>query len=437
MPARFSLASFSADVTIPLNHRCMGLLKTKSKKIVDPLFAHGFVLLGAGDPIVVVSVDWCEIRNGAYDRWRDVLAKAAGTKRERVLVSSIHQHDAPVSDIGAENLLAKVGLAGELFDYKFHERVVQRMAAALRDSLSAKKPVTHVGVGQGKVNNVASNRRVVLPDGRVSFGRGSSSGGSKFHREAPLGEIDPFLKTLSFYNGDTPLLALSAYATHPMSYYGRGGVSADFPGIARSTRQREEPKVHQIYASGCSGDVTAGRHNDGTHGSRLRLGEELAKGMRAAWAATKRHPLESVDFRNTKLELDYRPEERFSTVSLMKKLHDPKQTVIERIYAAMSLSSRYRVNERHAIDLPCVDFGPAQLVLFPGEAFVGYQLMAQKTRPDSFVMSLGYGECWPGYIPTKKAFDDKFEDKWLWVPPGCEAKIQSALNRVLPTKRPS
>ncbi len=97
----------------------------------------------------------------------------------------------------------------------------------------------------------------------------------------------------------------------------------------------------------------------------------------------------------------------------------------------MSLSSRYRVNEGHAIDFPCIDFGPAQLVLFPGEAFVGYQLMAQKMRPESFVMSLGYGECWPGYIPTKNAFDDKFEDKWLWVPPGCEARIKTALKKVL------
>ena len=87
----FRLSSFSADVTIPLGHRCMGLLPTKSKEIVDPLQAHGFVLQGAGEPIVLVAIDWCEIRNEAYDRWREVIAKAVGTKRERVLVSSLHQ----------------------------------------------------------------------------------------------------------------------------------------------------------------------------------------------------------------------------------------------------------------------------------------------------------------------------------------------------------
>ncbi|GAB4157347.1 MAG: hypothetical protein Tsb009_34440 [Planctomycetaceae bacterium] len=429
--AEFSLASFSADVTIPLNHRCMGLLATKSKKIVDPLFAHGFVLQGAGKPLVFVSVDWCEIRNGAYDRWREVLAQAARTIPERVLVTSIHQHDAPVTDLGAENFLASVGLAGEMFDYAFHEKAVQRIADALRDSLKSTKPVTQIGTGEGRVENIASNRRVIMPDGRVSYGRGSSSGRSKFHREAPVGEIDPMLKTLSFWNGDKPLLALSVYATHPMSYYGRGGVSADFPGLAREQRQRALPKVHQIYASGCSGDVTAGKFNDGTHGSRLKLGRELASGMKRAWEATKKHPLKAIDFRLAKLELPFRQEKRFQAVELRKVLENPNRRVIDRIYAAMSLSSRHRVMEGNPIDFPCLDFGPAQLVLFPGESFVGYQLMAQRMNPDKFVMSVGYGECWPGYIPTKKAFDDNFEDKWLWVPPGCEPRIQRALKEVL------
>ena len=48
-----------------------------------------------------------------------------------------------------------------------------------------------------------------------------------------------------------------------MSYYGKGGVSADFLGLARKRRQADDPKVFQIYASGCSGNVTAGKYNDG------------------------------------------------------------------------------------------------------------------------------------------------------------------------------
>ena len=46
-------------------------------------------------------------------------------------------------------------------------------------------------------------------------------------------------------------------------------------------------------------------------------------------------------------------------------------------------------------------------------------------------MAIGYGECWPGYIPTKKAFDEKFGHGWRWVAPGAEARIEAALRKVL------
>ncbi len=56
------------------------------------------MLQGSGPPVVLCSVDWCGIGNDAHDRWREVLADAAGTTRERVLVCAIHQHDAPLVD---------------------------------------------------------------------------------------------------------------------------------------------------------------------------------------------------------------------------------------------------------------------------------------------------------------------------------------------------
>lgn len=430
----FKLATFSADVTIPLNHRCMGVLPTKSKKIVDRLYAHGFVLIGVEKSIVVCAVDWCEIRNGAYDQWRDTLAKAANTSRERVLLSSVHQHDAPVTDTGAAKLLTEIGLNGELYDEAFHDDTIRRVATAVSDSLAAASPVTHLGLGQASVDKVASNRRVVHPDGRVDFSRGSRSGSSEFHANAPDGLIDPFLKTLSFWHDEKPIAALHAYATHPMSYYGRGEVTSDFVGLARERRQRDDLSVKQIYVSGCSGDVTAGRYNNGSPETRLVLVERMYQAMVAAWKNTKRVPLERADFRSTAIELDYHPNPALTHEALTTVLHDEQRTVEKRILAAMSLSSRQRVAAGQPIDFPCIDFGPTQIVLFPGEAFVGYQLMAQKMRPDSFVVSIGYGECWPGYIPTRSAFNDNFGDSWLWVAPGSESRIKSALESVLLNK---
>ncbi len=429
--AGFRLARFSADVTIPLGHRCMGVLPTKSKEIVDPLRVYGFVLLGAEKPIVLAAVDWCEIRNDAYDDWRDALAAAAGTVRQRVLVSSLHQHDAPVIDRGAQQLLDKFGLQGELYDVAFHQQVIQRVARALSDSLEHAEPVTHVGLGRARVEQVASNRRVELADGQVHYGRGSSSGGSQQNRDADDGEIDPWLRTISFWNRRQPLLALHGYATHPMSYYGRGGVSWDFVGMARERRAMDDRGIMQIYVSGCSGDVTAGKYNDGSPDNRGVLADRLYQAMTAAWKVTSRVPLRQVGFRNTSFDLAFNDDQRFSRATLTATLEDADKDVRDRILAAMGLASLDRIAAGRQIDMPCVELGPARIVLFPGETFVGYQLMAQQLQPDNFVMSIGFGDCWPGYIPTRRAFEENFGHSWRWVAPGSDRQLESALRTLL------
>ncbi|HKB42507.1 MAG TPA: hypothetical protein VKD72_39130, partial [Gemmataceae bacterium] len=217
----YQLATFSADVTPPLGHALMGGGIAPARKIEDPLFAHGWVLLGAGKPIVFVAIDWCEIRNDAYERWRGVLAEAAGTTRERVMVACLHQHDAPIADLEAQRFLDRHKAAGSICDLAFHERAVQGVARALKEGLKSPRKVTHVGTGQAKVEKVASNRRYITDDGQLAFGRTSATRDPKA-RARPEGTVDPWLKTISFWDGETPVLAMSCYATHPMSYYGKG-----------------------------------------------------------------------------------------------------------------------------------------------------------------------------------------------------------------------
>ena len=74
----------------------------------------------------------------------------------------------------------------------------------------------------------------------------------------------------------------------------------------------------------------------------------------------------------------------------------------------------------------------ADLVL-PGEAYVEYQLLAQKMRPDSFVVCLGYGECGTGYVPTEKAVREKDGNlhDCCWVAPGAEKVLTSAIRKGL------
>lgn len=430
--AEYSLATFSADVTPPLGHACMGGGILAAKEVIDPLYARGVVLLGSGAPLVFCAVDWCEVRNGAYDLWREELAKAAGTMRERVFFASVHQHDTPVADIAAQQMLDARNLPNALCDVDFNAASARTTADALRAALPGARRVTHYGWGQARVIDVASNRRVVAPDGTVSFPRNSATSDPAV-RAAPEGTIDPFLKTLSFWDGDVPLAALHAYAVHPMSFYGKGGISADFPGLARAKRQVDDPAVFQIYFSGCSGDVTAGKFNDGNPANRPVLAEKLYTAMKEAWSATERAELTTVDFRNAPLTLPVREQGGYTEAELEKTLNDDTAKVFARNLAAMGLSWRARHAAGQPIDVPAADFGRAQFLLLPAEAFVGYQLHAQAAAPGEFIFTAGYGECAPGYIPTAEAETENFIEThdWCWVARGAHVPMQAAIGAAL------
>ena len=431
----YRLAHFSVDATIPLGHRCMGILPQKSRTIADPLWVHGLAILGPQLPVALVAVDWCEIRNASYDAWRDRIARGLGTTRERVFVSCLHQHDAPVIDHGAQELLDEQGLQGELFDVAFHENLLQEVEQAARRSLDHAESITHLGLGTAIVEQIASSRRVVDAKGRVTFERGSSSGKEERLRQAEEGLIDPALRTLSFWNGERCLLELHHYATHPMSYYGQGEVSSDFVGLARYLRQREQPNVKQMYVSGCSGDVTAGKYNDGTPGARQALAQRLLAAMQRSSDATEKWSCTSLAFQNEPLNLHFSSDASLAPEAMRARVRDQQLPIEQRILAAMGLSSWQRTQAGASIDMPRLSFGKAQVLLFPGECFVGYQLLAQQLSPQAAVLSIGYGDSWTGYIPTEEAFAEKFHENWQWVDVDAPGKIKQAMQRLLSSER--
>ena len=77
--------------------------------------------------------------------------------------------------------------------------------------------------------------------------------------------------------------------------------------------------------------------------------------------------------------------------SLEKKLATETKP-FQQCLAALALSWRKRADAGRRIAIPALDLGAAQLLVLPGEAYVEYQLAAQRERPDSFVLVAGYGE---------------------------------------------
>ncbi len=228
---------------------------------------------------MLCAVNWIGIGNDGQVEFRKALATAAGTDPARVAVHTLHQHDAPVCDFSADRLLAEQGINREVFDAEFDRDVIARAAAAVRIAAANARPVTHLGLGRAEVDRVASNRRILGPDGKVKYVRYTACKDPTI-RDAPVGTIDPTLSMISFWDGDQPVAALTYYATHPQSYYRTGLANPDFPGMARDAREKATGVPH-IHFDGAGGNIGAGKWNDGSPANRQVLADRVADGMAA------------------------------------------------------------------------------------------------------------------------------------------------------------
>ncbi len=428
--AALRVGVFNVDASPPIGSP---VAYVPARSIEDPLSARGIVLLGAGDPIVLCAVDWIGISNGGYDAWRKGLAEAAGTSPDRVAVHAVHQHDGPRCDFTAEELLAAHGLGGKRFDAPFARRVIEQTATAVREAVHSSRRVTHVGVGQAAVEKVASNRRILGPNGRVRLGRMSASRNPEAIAE-PEGTIDPLLRMISLWGGDEPIVCLSYYATHPQSHYRKGDVTPDFPGLARNQFEQELSGVTQIYFTGAAGNVAAGKYNDGSPEARVALTARMADGMRQAWKSTKKTPIApaDVDWRVEPVHLP--PSEYLKSGNFEETLADETAKESDRFSAASKLAYLRRVQEGRPIELSCLRLNNAYLLHMPGELFVEYQLAAQQLRPDDTVCMAAYGQYGTGYIGTEIAYGQggyETSARASNVAPAAETVLMDAMKRLL------
>lgn len=397
---KLSIATFNVDATPPLGSQVAYRI---AERILDPLSARGVVILSDQKPIVLCAVDWIGIGNHGHDAWREALADAAGTTPDRVTVHTLHQHDAPFCDFSVEELLAENDLSGKLFDVAFAQRTIQLVAGAVQEAVAHPQTVTHLGLGKAKVEKVASNRRVLGPDGKVKYVRYSSCRVPEAIA-APEGVIDPYVRLISFYNGDKPLAVLTYYATHPQSFYGKGDVSADFVGLARAQREAELPGPAHIHFNGASGNVAAGKYNDGSPELRPVLTHRLAAGMKAAWESVEKQPITAADLSWNVLPVALPPRDILDEAALRATLTDSQAATKARTRAARDLVFLKRMESGREIELSCLRLGDAYVLHMPGELFVEYQLAAQAQKSDKFVAMAAYGDYGPGYIGTEIAY---------------------------------
>jgi len=424
------IATFNVDATPPIGSPVAYAL---TREILDPLSARGIVLLSQDRPIVLCAVDWIGISNGAHDLWREKLAQAAGTTADRVAVHTLHQHDGVRCDFSTEALLRQRGLDANDFDVPFAHQVIERCVKAIQRAVTQAQPVTHLGLGKARLHKVASNRRILGEDGKVKITRWSRCTDPEAIA-APEGLIDPWVRLLSFWNGDQALASLTYYATHPMSYYGQGDVSADFVGLARARRKAQVPGPLHIHFSGAGGNITAGKYNDGSEKMRPILCARMADAMQRAWQSMVKTRIKASDVEWRVQSVQLPIGEHLNEQALSAQLDDPNTTARDRLGTASRLAWLQRHNRGHETEISCLHVGDASVLHLPGELFVEYQIAAQDLQPERMVCMAAYGDYGPGYIGTEISYTQggyETSPNASLVAPQVEGVLMTALEALL------
>jgi hypothetical protein len=420
------VATFCCDITPPLGQPMMGC--DLLQRVEQPLLAKGIVLDAAGQRYVLCALDWCELCNGSYDSMRNRIAAAAGTEPSHVAVQCIHQHTAPLVDGDAQKLLAETDAPLCQMDPKVFDATAERLAAAVKQSLDRLEPFDQIGVGQGKVDRVASNRQPVDAKGKIRV-RFSTCADAAI-RALPEGTIDPYVKTITFARGVKPLVRLHYYATHPQTRYRDNRASSDIVGDAREEIERKEG-VFQIYFTGCAGDITVGKYNDGAPQRRKELAGRLQAGMEASVAATKFGPAGAVRWRTCSLLMPARTDRGFTLAESLAYMRDSKNPPVLRLCTGATCAAFHQRSQR-PIEVSSLEIGGAYIVHLPGEPMICYQLFAQGLRPKAFVAVAGYGDGGPGYLCPARAYrEGGYEPTASRVKPESEPLLRKAIAALL------
>lgn len=426
-PAALKVAVFEADATPPLGHPLYPSFKPLAE-VQEPLLAKGVILDDGRNRYVLCAIDWCTLGGSSRELLLQQMAAAAGTQRAFCTVHCVHQHSAPGLDIAALDLLETLASPPPYLQRGFHNAVLTRISSAVKEAVARLEPCDQIGTGQAKVERVASNRRIPGPDGKV-VPRLSSTRNKPALRDAPEGLIDPILRTITFARCNRPLVRLHFYATHPQSYYGDPRASRDFVGVARE-RLQEEEDVFQIYFTGCSGDIAAGKYNDGTREAREQLTERIYAGLRAAAASTRYEPAGPLVWRSTPVTFQPRVDAHYEPSVLRAQMADPEESRNLRTRAARCLV--YQERGDLPIELGSLQINGVCLLFLPGEPMVEFQLYAQRRKPEAFVAVAGYGDANPSYICTDETFPQEGYEAWATlVAPGSEARLKAAIDRLL------
>ena len=430
----------------------------------DDCWARAIVLERGETRLAIVSVDLCTMRG---DQYREIVARVAARCQipaQNVTIACTHNH-------------SNAALL-EPFDAKpspWQETLNDLIVSAVFQANHSLNPVSRMRYATAKCEQVAYNRRVVLPEvvcmligaepkwdsiaDRLSDTLGATREqlGMSSDPIVPDGVVDDHVRLLVFEGeSDTTLASIVSAACHPVTHsFADRHTCADYPGILVRLTERELGGK-ALFLQGCSGDVRT-RYREPAYEEVERVGRQFGGSLLKA--VSRLEPIDGphvISAVKQQVALPLKPyqsrkQQRSRLAELEKSLRQLAETPasspadIRERWAMYQESAflRYQLKwgdletrqadlerERVSVTLQAVRLGGLLLLTSPAEVFAetGLELAdwAAGEGWDGTIVS----SCTNGYVnyipPRKEAERGGFEPSCTMLAPGaCEQMMAS------------
>ena len=164
-PTSLRVATFRCDITPPLGQPLMACDPIRT--VEQPLLAKGIVLEAGRPALRALRLGLVRLCNGSHDA---VAEEDRGRRRHRPCPRGRAVRPSPhraAGRYGRPKAAGRVAAPQCQIDPKVFDAIAERLAAAVKQSLDRLEPFDRIGVGQAKVDRVASNRRPVDAQGKI------------------------------------------------------------------------------------------------------------------------------------------------------------------------------------------------------------------------------------------------------------------------------
>ena len=419
-PPVFKAGFAERDITPPIGSEAPGGYgKAYHRTLHDPCKARAAVFDDGKNVAVLVGLDALFIHQQTVGNVRKAIAAKTGIPEGSIMIGASHSHSSgPMSGVmpgeydHADAFIQKLATGNTtVADPKYLAHCEAMIVAAVCDAYDHRGSA-FAGIGRGREDQVAFNRRFKMRDGRTITHPGQGNDGII----EPAGPTDPEVGVIGVWDqGKKKLLGCVVnFACHATT--SPGGISANYIYyLEKAIRGYFGEHIVVVFLNGMSGDVTQVdnqnpyRHRDPEAFAAFvggRVGAEAVKVL-----LTMDHGfLLPVAVSSKNLSIKRRlpsPERVAQCLEIVKK--DPtKSDPVEWTFAKeiVLLDAKLKKEPVADVEVQVIQIGPAVFPSVPAEYFCafGLEMKAKSGFPFTFPVSLANG-C-VGYVPTEDAFAD-------------------------------